>query len=152
MPLLEGTEAKLVDHRLVGQKMSKSLGNAIGITEDLGVSQAVVGLTVVAVGTSLPELTISVVAALRRHADVAVGNILGSNIFNALGIIGVSALLKPLELPDRIATFDQWVMLGTALLLVVFLLVGRGLNRFEGSALLVGYVAYVAFSYSSMGT
>ena len=97
------------------------LKGAVGIAENLGVSQAVIGLTLVAVGTSLPELTISVIAALRRHADVAVGNILGSNIFNLLGILGVSALLQPLPVHGRILQFDQWVMLGTSLVLLLFL-------------------------------
>ena len=85
---------------------------AIGIAAYFGVPEAVVGLTLVAVGTSLPELSISVIAAIRRHADVAVGNVLGSNIFNLLGILGVSALLQPLPVHPRIIHFDQWVMLG----------------------------------------
>ena len=97
------------------------LTGAIGIAKHFGVPEAVIGLTLVAVGTSLPELSISVIAAIRRHADVAVGNILGSNIFNLLGILGVSALLQPLPVHQRILQFDQWVMLGTSLLLLLFL-------------------------------
>ncbi len=124
------------------------LKGAVGIAQSLGVSEAVIGLTLVAVGTSLPELTISVIAALRRHADVAVGNVLGSNIFNLLGILGVSALLQPLEIPARIVRFDQWVMLGVAVLLFVFLFTGRRLSRAEGWVLLLGYVAYIFLSYS----
>ena len=119
------------------------LKGAIGTAQLLGVSEALIGLTLVAVGTSLPELTISVVAALRRHADVAVGNILGSNIFNLLGILGVSASVQPLQLSQRITDYDQWVMLGVAGLLFAFLFTGRRLNRFEGGILLVGYCAYV---------
>ncbi|MCG2634594.1 MAG: calcium/sodium antiporter, partial [Gammaproteobacteria bacterium] len=102
---------------------------AIGIAAYFGVPEAVVGLTLVAVGTSLPELSITVIAAIRRHADVAVGNILGSNIFNLLGILGVSALLQPLPVHPRILHFDQWVMLGTSLLLLLLLYTGRRLNR-----------------------
>jgi cation:H+ antiporter len=124
------------------------LKGAIGIAQIMGVSEAVIGLTLVAVGTSLPELTISVIAALRRHADVAVGNVLGSNIFNLLGILGVSALVQPIEVSARIASFDQWVMLGVALLLFVFLYTGRTLNRLEGVVLLLGYIAYLIASYS----
>jgi len=105
------------------------LKGAVGIAQLLGVSEAVIGLTMVAVGTSLPELAISVVAALRKHADVAVGNILGSNIFNLLGILGASALVQPLTVSGRIAAFDQLVMLGVALLLFVFLYTGRRLSR-----------------------
>jgi cation:H+ antiporter len=116
---------------------------AVGIAEHWGVSEAVIGLTLVAVGTSLPELTVSVMAALRRHADVAIGNILGSNIFNLLGILGVAALTQPLVVNARILQFDQWVMLGAAVLLPWFLHTGRRLSRGEGAILLGGYVAYL---------
>ncbi|MBT43537.1 MAG: sodium:calcium antiporter [Idiomarina sp.] len=125
------------------------LSGAIGLAESFGVSEAVIGLTLVAVGTSLPELAVSVMAALRRHADVAVGNILGSNIFNLLGILGISALLQPLPVPERILQFDQWVMLGTAAILLLFLYTGRRLSRMEGGVLLAGYVAYVGLSFTA---
>jgi cation:H+ antiporter len=121
---------------------------AVGIAESLGLSEAVIGLTLVAVGTSLPELTISVIAALRRHADVAVGNVLGSNIFNVLGILGVSALVQPLPVNARIQQFDQWVMLASALLLIVFLYTGRRLSRPEGAVLLLGYGAYLGLCFA----
>jgi cation:H+ antiporter len=127
------------------------LTGAVGIAENFGVSEAVIGLTLVAVGTSLPELSISVIAALRRHADVAVGNILGSNIFNLLGILGVSALLQPLPVHARILQFDQWVMLGTSLLLWLFLYTGSRLSRLEGGILLVGYGVYVGLSFTVFG-
>lgn len=117
---------------------------AVGLGELLGVPEAIIGLTVVAVGTSLPELAVSIIAAIRRHADVAVGNILGSNIFNVLGILGVSALLQPLPLAGRMLAIDQWVMLGAALLLLAFLLSGLRLNRVESGILLAVYVGYVA--------
>jgi len=124
---------------------------AVGIAVHFGVSEAVIGLTLVAVGTSLPEFTISVIAALRRHADVAVGNVLGSNIFNLLGILGVSALLQPLPVHERILQFDQWIMLGTSLLLLLFLYTGRRLSRLEGGILLAGYGVYVALSFIEFG-
>lgn len=124
---------------------------AIGIAAHFGVPEAVIGLTLVAVGTSLPELSISVIAAIRRHADVAVGNILGSNIFNLLGILGVSALLQPLPVHARILQFDQWVMLGTSLLLLLFLYTGRRLSRMEGGGLLIGYGVYVWLSFKVFG-
>lgn len=127
------------------------LMGAIGIAEHFRVPEAVIGLTLVAVGTSLPELSISVIAAIRRHADVAVGNILGSNIFNLLGILGVSALLQPLPVHARILQFDQWVMLGTSLLLLVFLYSGRRLSRAEGGVLLIGYGIYVWLSFAVFG-
>jgi cation:H+ antiporter len=132
---------------LIGGSQVLLIG-AIGIAEHLGVPEAVIGLTLVAVGTSLPELSISVIAAIRRHADVAVGNILGSNIFNLLGILGVSALLQPLPVHARILQFDQWVMLGTSLLLLLFLYTGRRLSRLEGGVLVVGYGIYVWLSFA----
>jgi cation:H+ antiporter len=127
------------------------LTGAIGLAQDLGVSEAVIGLTLVAIGTSLPELSISVIAALRRHADVAVGNILGSNIFNLLGVLGVSALLQPLPVAARILAFDQWVMLGTAVLLLAMLYTGRSVSRLEGSLLLLAYGGYVVASFAVFG-
>ncbi len=127
------------------------LVGAVGIAEHLGVSEAVVGLTLVAVGTSLPELSISVIAALRRHADVAIGNVLGSNIFNLLGILGVSAVLQPLPAPLRVLQFDQWVMLGTSVLLWLFLYSGNRLTRLEGGILLIGYGIYVGLSFTAFG-
>ena len=123
------------------------LKGAVAVAESFGVSEAVIGLTLVAVGTSLPELSISVIAALRRHADVAIGNILGSNIFNILGILGVSALLQPLPIHERILNFDQWVMLGTALLLMLFIYTGSRLNRLEGAILLLGYGVYLGLTF-----
>ncbi|SFG80233.1 calcium/sodium antiporter [Neptunomonas qingdaonensis] len=123
------------------------LKGAVGIANGLGVSQAVIGLTLVAVGTSLPELTISVIAALRRHADVAVGNILGSNIFNLLGILGVSAIMQPISIKGRVLEFDQWVMLGAAFLIFLFLFTDRRLSRIEGGVLLLGYFAYLFISF-----
>jgi cation:H+ antiporter len=119
---------------------------AVGIAQHFGVSEAVIGLTLVAVGTSLPELSISVIATLRRHTDVAIGNVLGSNIFNLLGILGVSALLQPLPVHARILQFDQWVMLATALLVLLFLYTGRRISRLEGGILLAGYGLYVGLS------
>ena len=136
MTLVGGLIALVIGSRLL-------LSGATGIAREYGVSEAVIGLTLVAVGTSLPELAVSLVAALRRHADVAVGNILGSNIFNLLGILGVSALLQPLPVHARIIAFDQWVMLGAAILLMLFLYTGLRLSRVEGALLLAGYGAYL---------
>lgn len=123
------------------------LSGAIGIAQRFGVSEALIGLTLVAVGTSLPELTVSVMAALRKHADVAVGNVLGSNIFNLLAILGISALVEPLPLAQRIQSFDQWAMLGAAVLLVLFLLKKQQLTRLAGITFLLAYVAYVWVSF-----
>ncbi len=124
------------------------LAGAVGVAQELGLSEAVIGLVLVAVGTSLPEFSISVIATLRQHADVAVGNVLGSNIFNLLAILGVSALLQPLPVHERILTFDQWVLLGTSLLLLLFLYTGSRLTRWEGGVLLAGYAAYAGLSFT----
>jgi cation:H+ antiporter len=108
-----------------------------------GVSEAVIGLTVVAVGTSLPELATTIVAAWRRQPDVAFGNVIGSNIFNLLGILGLTAAVQPLPVPPEIGRFDAWVMLGVALFLVAFAVTGWRVSRAEGAALLLAYAAYL---------
>jgi cation:H+ antiporter len=124
---------------------------AIVMARDFGLSEAVIGLTLVALGTSLPELVTSVVAAVRRHADVAFGNVVGSNIFNVLGIAGVTAVVHPIAVPPEIAGFDIWVMLGATLFLVVFAATGWRVNRWEGAAFLLAYLAYLVFLLSPAG-
>jgi len=118
---------------------------AIGVSRSFGVSETVIGLTVVAVGTSMPELVTSVVAARRGHGDVAFGNIVGSNIFNILGILGVTGLARPLAVPADIAGADIWIMLAATAALVVFSISGWRVTRGEGWTLLGGYAAYLAF-------
>jgi cation:H+ antiporter len=127
------------------------LRGAVDLSALLDIPEAVIGLTLVAVGTSLPELAVSVIAAIRRHADVAVGNILGSNIFNLLGILGISALLQPLPVHVRVLVFDQWVMLASAGVLMVFLYTGMRLSRLEGGMLLTAYAAYLVASFTIFG-
>jgi len=107
-----------------------------------GVSESVIGLTVVAVGTSLPELIACIVAVLRKHEDVALGNIVGSNIYNVLGILGLTSIIQPIEVPAEIAAFDIWVMLGVTALLIVQLRSGWKLSRIEGALLVALYAAY----------
>jgi cation:H+ antiporter len=119
------------------------IDGATDIARTFGVAEAVIGLTLVAVGTSLPELATSIVAALRGHADVAVGNVVGSNIFNILSILGITAMIRPIEVSERIATVDVWVMLGVSVLLSALLLTRGRLNRITGAAFLAGYVFYV---------
>lgn len=124
------------------------LEGAVAVAYAFGISEAVIGLTLVAVGTSLPELAVSLLAVFRRQADVAVGNILGSNIFNVLGILGVAALLQPLEMARRIVIFDQWVMLASSALLLAFLFSGLRINRLEAAVLLGGYMAYITVTFA----
>jgi len=116
---------------------------AIAIARDFGISETVIGLTLVAVGTSLPELVTSVIAAVRRESDIAFGNIVGSNIFNLLFILGATAIVTPLPIPRQITSLDIWVMLAATAALILFSLTGRQVSRAEGAVLLVGYVAYM---------
>jgi cation:H+ antiporter len=128
------------------------LNGAVGLAEDFGVSTAVIGLTVVAVGTSLPELAVSLVAALRGRMDIAVGNVLGSNIFNLLAILGVAALVGPVPIHARILAFDQWVMLVATLVVTIFIYTRFRLERWEGALLLAGYATYLYFTFTHFAT
>lgn len=119
------------------------VAGAIEVAAAAGLSQAFIALTVVAVGTSLPELTTSVLAALRGEQDIAVGNVVGSNVFNILGILGASALVRPLAAVG-VGNFDLLVMIGVALLALPLLMTGSRLSRAEGAVLLACYAAYVA--------
>lgn len=118
---------------------------AVGLAAALGVSDAVIGLTVVAIGTSMPELVTSVIAARKGQGAVAFGNVVGSNIFNILGILGVTALVRPLQVPAQIAQMDIWVMLAATALMVMMARSGWRLNRGEGAALLALYAGYMAW-------
>ena len=114
----------------------------------LEIPETVIGLTLVAVGTSLPELVTSVIAALRRQGDVAFGNIVGSNIYNILGIGGATGLIAPTQVPPAIAGFDAPLMVAVSVLLVVFAMTGLRIARWEGLVLLAGYGAYVGTIWS----
>jgi cation:H+ antiporter len=115
---------------------------AVVLAGAAGVSESVIGLTVVAIGTSLPELIACIVAVLRGHKDVALGNIIGSNIYNISGILGLTAIIKPIAVPPEIAAFDIWVMCGVTALLLVQLRSGWRLSRGEGALLVALYAGY----------
>ena len=125
---------------MIGSKFF--VDSSIDIARAFGVSEAVIGLTIVAAGTSMPELATSLVAAIRKQSDIVVGNILGSNIFNILGILGLSAVAKPLQAPNILPS-DLWIMVGFALVMLPLFWTGRSLQRWEGAVLLAGYVTYV---------
>ena len=127
---------------LIGADML--VGGAIGVARELGISEEVIGLTVIAIGTSLPELAASVVAAYRGHADVSVGNVVGSNLFNILGIAGTVAIVTPLPVAGQLVSFDIWVMLLTTALLLPLLLWRWRIVRSVGTVFLVAYAAYIA--------
>ncbi len=121
---------------------------ATAIAKELGVSDAIIGLTLVAIGTSLPELATVIVAAYRRHADVVMGNIMGSNLFNALGILGATAVITPMPIGGRIADIDIWIMLGVAVVLAPMVWGRKSIGRLEGAVFVALYVLYTAWVYS----
>lgn len=116
---------------------------SVSIARGFGVSEAFIGLTIVAVGTSLPELATSVIAAFRRQSEIAIGNIVGSNIFNVLGILGITALIKPIPVADRFLNFDLPIMIMVSLILTILLLTRPVIGRKVGLAGLAGYAVYV---------
>jgi cation:H+ antiporter len=128
---------------VVGARML--VAGAIDAAAALGVSEAVIGLTIVAIGTSLPELVTSVVAARRGAADVALGNVLGSNLFNLLGILGATALAHPIAVPEGILRGDVWVMAAATVALVFVAVTGWRITRTEGVALLTAYGGYLTW-------
>lgn len=118
---------------------------AIAIAQGIGISDTIIGLTVVAVGTSLPELVACAIAAWRRHADVALGNVVGSNIYNVFGILGTTAVVHPIPVPPEIARLDIWVLVAVTALLLLFLRTGLTLKRWEGAVFLALYLGYVGY-------
>lgn len=120
---------------------------AVTTAQLLGVGEEVIGLTIVAIGTSLPELATAVVAAYRRNSDVAVGNVIGANIYNLLAIIGLVSAVTPVPVPAQILEFDVWFMLGVTTLLLTLLLTRSGLRRSAGVFFLSVFAAYTAIQY-----
>jgi len=115
---------------------------AADIARVYGISETVIGLTLVAVGTSLPELATSVIAAFKKQADVAMGNVIGSNVFNLLGIIGVAGFVGPIPVPDTMLHSDLWVMAAASMLLAPFILMRFNITRTVGIVFCAAYVAY----------
>lgn len=116
---------------------------AVNIAERAGIDEAIIGLTMVAIGTSLPELATTVMAAYRKEADVAIGNVIGSNVFNLLGVIGVTSLITTLPVPANFVAFDFWVMLLSSLALFPFIWLKVDLGKLWGAILLAVYSAYI---------
>jgi cation:H+ antiporter len=121
--------------------------SAIIFAKALGVSDLVIGLTIVAAGTSMPEVATSIMAAIRKQRDIAIGNVVGSNTFNILGCLGLSGLVSPdgLAMAPALLNFDIWVMIATALACLPVFLSGREIARWEGGVFLGYYAAYVAY-------
>lgn len=120
---------------------------SITIAQAIGVPEFVIGLTLVAFGTSLPELATSIRAAISGQSELAVGNIIGSNVFNTLGVLGITSAIFGVQVPDGAMQRDVWVMLGVALLMWPMLRTGWKLGRIEGGILVLVYAAYIALLY-----
>src|SRR6056297_404232 len=118
--------------------------NASILAMRYGVSEAAIGLTLVALGTSLPELATTVMAAIRRQADVALGNVIGSNMFNLLAIMGIASFFGTIPVEAQFLVFDLWVMLAASLILIPFVFLGRDIGKVWGILLTSAYVGYVA--------
>lgn len=123
--------------------------NAVIIAGRLGMSEAMIGLTIVAAGTSMPELATSVVAAIKKRADIAIGNVVGSNIFNILFILGVAGLIQPISTPD-INYVDSLFVIGISLLLWLFMKMSTRLGRWQGGAFILFYLVYFSVKLSTM--
>jgi cation:H+ antiporter len=119
------------------------VGGAVSVARSFGVSEAFIGLTIVAIGTSLPELATSLIAAFRRQSEIAIGNIVGSNIFNILGILGATALITPIPVASRFLTFDLPIMIAVSFVLTGLLLMRRQIGRGVGAVMLLSYIAYL---------
>ncbi len=120
---------------------------ALVIARAAGVSETVIGLTLVAFGTSLPELATAIVAALRGHTEVALGNVLGSNIFNILLILGTLFIITPVTVAPEILNYDIWILAGATLIAVPIMLVGKRIGRVAGAAFVILYVAFIWFQF-----
>lgn len=150
---LEGADPDLPWWKIIAFLIAGMIGLPLGakllvdastnIAEAYGVSDEIIGLTLVAIGTSLPELATTVMAALRKQADVAFGNVIGSNMFNLLGIIGVSSFVGNLPVSAELMSFDIWIMLAASLLLGVFVIKRIDITRLWGFVFSGLYVAYV---------
>ncbi len=143
VPLLLGLAGTAVGVVLLWLGGRALVGGAVDIATGLGVPQRVIGLTLVAVGTSLPELASSMVAAMRRETDIILGNIIGSNVFNLLAVLGTTSLVAPIRFDARAATPDLAVMMLFSLALLPLMARGERLGRSAGALLLTAYAVYI---------
>ena len=128
------------------------VNGAQGLARSFGVSEEVIGLTLIAFGTSVPELATTIVAAMRRHADVALGNVMGSNLFNLMGVMGVVTCVVPIELPEQILRFDLWVMAGVSAMMIQFMYSGLRLSRMEAALFLITYGTFLIVQFIGVDT
>jgi len=113
------------------------------IAGTMGISETIIGLTIVAIGTSLPEIATVVVASYRGHSEVAIGNVLGSNVFNLFAVMGATAMTGPVPIEKELLTFDVWVMLASSTALLIFVLTRQPIGKKTGVIFLIGYVLYM---------
>lgn len=125
------------------------IDGAVAAARLLDVGEDMIGVSLVAFGTSLPELATSLAAAFRRHSDIVLGNVIGSNIFNLLAVMGITAAIAPVPVPERFLTLDLWVMLTAAMSLLPFTLVKREIGRGAGLAFILGYAIYMLLLFQS---
>jgi len=118
------------------------------VARQLGVSEAMIGLSIVAIGTSLPELATTVAAAIKGHREIALGNVIGSNIFNILAILGITGLVIPIPVDPRFMTFDVPIMIGVTALTIGLIYVRGNISRIAGIGMIAGYIAYIAIGAS----
>ncbi|MDT3295053.1 calcium/sodium antiporter [Shewanella sp. SP2S2-6] len=142
-PLLSGLFILVGISMLVGGGIL-FVNGAVDLAKTFGVSEVIIGLTIVAIGTSMPELVTSVIAALKGQSDIAIGNVVGSNLFNILGILGVTAIVHPVS-SLGFQPFDFMVMLALAIVILPFAWTGLRIGRREGSVLLLAYLGYMGY-------
>jgi cation:H+ antiporter len=116
---------------------------AVEIAQGFGIEERIIGVTVIAFGTSVPELAASVMAAIKKETDISIGNLVGSNIFNIMCVIGVTAMIKPIEVSDKIINPDMYWMMAIALALGIILFFWKKINRWHGLILMASYVVYI---------
>lgn len=124
------------------------ISSAVNIAEKFSIPQSIIGASIVAFGTSLPELVVGIISAFRKKVDFALGNILGSNIYNVLGILGLSSFFGSFNIPSLIANFDLYIMTGIILFITLFMIIFKKLTRLFGIISLTTYIIYITFLYS----
>jgi cation:H+ antiporter len=137
---------------LVGLKFGADwlLEGAVGIAEEVGMSKKTIGVTIIAFGTSVPELVASGVAAFRKQTDISIGNLVGSNIFNILIVIGVTAIIKDVPIENSVLSFDMIWMLAISLGLLPLMLIGKKMGRVHGVILLTSYIIFIGLCLATI--
>lgn len=124
------------------------LDGAVEIASGFGVSEHIIGVTIVAFGTSVPELITSIVAAVKKHSDISVGNLIGSNIFNIFGVLGITSLVKEVPVTDHVLNADAYWLLGISFMVFPLMIIGHKIDRLRGFMLFAAYSVYIYFVVS----